>query len=94
MVPMIERDRKKGGRAYAVGIAAIRYGTFVVVLYLLIVVWYVDPVTAPVFAPLGWFFAGLFGVGGAMQVPNAAERWRGGYTPYDPPGGASSMEEK
>lgn len=94
MIEHIDRVRKKGGRGYAVGLTSIFAGTFVVLIYLLIIVWYMRPVTVDAFTPLGWYFAGLFAVGGAMQVPNAAERWRGGYTPYQPTQPSWEMEDK
>ena len=90
----IDQTRKRGGRGYAVALTSIVAGTFVVLAYLAILVFFVEPLTPDAFAPLGWFFAGLFAVGGAMQVPNAAERWRGGYTPYEPTQPSWEIEEK
>ncbi len=81
---MIDKARRAGGRGYAIAITSIRAGTLVAFVYLAIAVWKLDPFTVDAFTPLGWYFVGVFGVGGAMQAANTAERWRGGYTPYQP----------
>ena len=94
MIEQIDQTRKKGGRGYVVALSSIFTGTFVALVYLVIAVWYLDPFTVEAFTPLGWYFAGIFAVGGALQIPNAAERWRGGYTPYEPTRASWDMEDK
>lgn len=94
MINRINQARKKGGRGYAVALTAIFAGTFVVLVYLAVAVWKLDPFTVEAFTPLGWYFAGVFAVGGALQLPNAAERWRGGYTPYEPTQPSWDLENK
>ncbi len=79
---MITKLHAQGGRTYAVAATAIISTTFLALVYIIAITIAVPvsggELNAEFFSWLAIPIAGIAGVGTAMQVPKAAQRWKAG----------------
>jgi hypothetical protein len=77
---MITKFHAQGGRTYAVAASAILSTTFLTLVYIIVIAIAVPrgDLTPEFFTWLSIPIAGIAGVGTAMQVPKAAQRWKAG----------------
>ncbi len=76
---MITKFHAQGGRTYAVAAFSIACTTFLTFVYILVISIAMRGELVPEF--FTWLaipIAGIAGVGTAMQVPKAAQRWKAG----------------